>query len=169
MEREKGMTDAVQLNLFNGALETGVRSVVILETAYPRTFDLTQLTWLDHLVVHTEDLEGPQSLHPNIPQRNGELLVRRSLVEQGLMLMQQLHMVETQFTPSGIVYVACEKASPFVQLIRSNYGRTLKERAKWLLDYFSERGADHLHEIITQKIGRWAIEFQSSAKPASTT
>jgi hypothetical protein len=58
MEREKAMTDAVQQNLFNGALETGVRSVVILETAYPRTFDLTQLTWLDHLVVHTEDLDG---------------------------------------------------------------------------------------------------------------
>ena len=93
------MTDSVQQNLFNGALETGVRSVVILETAYPRTFDLTQLTWLDHLVVHTEDLDGPRSLHPNIPQRNGELLVRRSLVEQGLMLMQQLHMIETKFEP----------------------------------------------------------------------
>jgi len=99
MEREKAMTDSVQQNLFNGALETGVRSVVILETAYPRTFDLTQLTWLDHLVVHTEDLDGPRSLHPNIPQRNGELLVRRSLVEQGLMLMQQLHMIETKFEP----------------------------------------------------------------------
>lgn len=161
------MTDAVRLDLFNGALETGMRSLVILETAYPRGFDLTQLTWLDHLVVHTEDLDGPESLHPNIPQRNGELLVRRSLVEQGLMLMRQLHMVETQFQASGIVYVACEQASPFVQLIRTDYGRTLKDRAKWMLDYFSERGPDHLHEIINEKIGRWAIEFQSSAKPAS--
>jgi hypothetical protein len=83
--------------------------------------------------------------------------------------MQQLHMIETKFTSSGIVYVACEQASPFVQLIRTDYGRTLKDRAEWVLDYFSERGADHLHEVITKKIGRWAIEFQSSAKPASTT
>jgi len=108
MEGEEGMTGAVHPNLFNGALETGVRSVVILETAYPHGFDLTQLTWLDHLVVHTSDLGGPDSLHPNVPQRNGELLVRRSLVEQGLMLMQRLHLIEAKFTPEGIVYVACE-------------------------------------------------------------
>lgn len=163
------MTDSAQKNLFNGALETGVRSVVILETAYPRTFDLTQLTWLDHLVVHTEDLDGPRSLHPNIPQRNGELLVRRTLVEKGLMLMRQLHMIEAKFTSSGIVYIACEQASPFVQLIRSDYGRTLKDRAEWVLDYFSERGADHLHDVITKKIGRWAIEFQSGANSATGT
>lgn len=161
------MTEGVQPDLFNGALETGVRSVVILETAYPRCFDLTQLTWLDHLVVHTADLEGPESLHPNVPQRNGELLVRRSLVEQGLTLMQRLHLIEVKFTPQGIVYVAGEQAAPFVRLIRSQYGRTLKERAKWLLAYFADRGSDHLHEVITQKIGRWAIEFQSDTKPAS--
>ncbi|SHG93111.1 hypothetical protein SAMN05443248_3117 [Bradyrhizobium erythrophlei] len=166
MEGE-GMTEAVQPDLFNGALETGVRSVVILETAHPRSFDLTQLTWLDHLVVHTADLDGPESLHPNVPQRNGELLVRRSLVEQGLALMQRLHLIEVKFTSEGIVYVACEQAAPFVRLIRSEYGRTLKQRAKWLLEYFADRGSDHLHEVITQKIGRWAIEFQSDTKPAS--
>lgn len=163
----KGMTEPLQPVLFNGALETGVRSVVILETAHPRGFDLTQLTWLDHLVVHTADLDGPDSLHPNVPQRNGELLVRRSLVEQGLNLMQRLHLIEVKFTPEGIVYVACEEAAPFVRLVRSQYGRTLRERAKWLLEYFADRGPDHLHEVITQKIGRWAIEFQSDTKPAS--
>jgi hypothetical protein len=166
MEGE-GMTKAVQPDLFNGALETGVRSVVILETAYPRSFDLTQLTWLDHLVVHTADVDGPESLHPNLPQRNGELLVRRSLVEQGLTLMRRLHLIEVKFTSEGIVYVACEQAAPFVRLIRSEYGRTLKKRAKWLLEYLADRASDHLHEVITQKIGRWAIEFQSDIRPAS--
>ena len=166
MEGE-GMTEAVQPDLFNGALETGVRSVVILEMAHPRGFDLTQLTWLDHLVVHTADLDGPGSLHPNVPQRNGELLVRRSLVEQGLTLMQRLHLIEVKFTSEGIVYVACEQAAPFVRLIRSEYGQTLKKRAKWLLEYFADRGSEHLHDVITKKIGRWAIEFQSDTKPAS--
>ena len=158
MEGE-GMTGAAQPDLFNGALETGVRSVVILETVYPDSFDLNQLTWLDHLVVHTGDLDGPKSLHPNVPQR--------SLVEQGVALMQRLHLIEVKFTSEGIVYMACEEAAPFVRLIRSEYGRTLKDRAKWLLEYFADRGSDHLHEVITQKIGRWAIEFQSDTKPAS--
>lgn len=167
MESQKAMTDSRSLKLFNSPLETGVRSVVLLDTAYPRGFDLMQLTWLDHLVVHTADIDGPESLHPNIPQRNGELLVRRSLVEEGLALMRRMHLIEAKFTEDGIVYVACDQAGPFVRLIRTEYGRTLKERASWLLEYFGTRGFEHLHEVIITKIGRWAIEFQSDAKPAS--
>jgi len=79
----------IYLEVLSWHLETGVRSVILLDTAYPRSFDLMQLTWLDHLVVHTADIDGPKSLHPNIPQRNGELLVRRSLVEEGLTLMRR--------------------------------------------------------------------------------
>jgi hypothetical protein len=81
--------------LFNSSLETGVRAVVVLDAAFPRAFDLSQLTWLDHLVVHTADIGGPDSLHPDIPQRTGELLVRRRLVEDGLTLMRRLHLVDT--------------------------------------------------------------------------
>lgn len=161
------MTDTALPRLFNSPLETGVRSVVLLDTAYPHGFDLTRLTWLDHLVVHTADIDGPESLHPNVPHRNGELLVRRSLVEEGLALMRRMHLIEAKFTADGIVYVACDQAGPFVRLIRSQYGRALKERASWLLDYVGERGFEHLHEVIATKIGRWAIEFQTDANPTS--
>ena len=167
MEDEKAMTDSPSLNIFNSPLETGVRSVVLLDAAYPRGFDLMQLTWLDHLVVHTADIDGPESLHPNIPQRNGELLVRRSLVEEGLTLMRRMHLIEAKFIADGIVFVAGDQAGPFVRLIRTEYGRTLKERANWLLEYLGSRGFEHLHEIINTKIGRWAIEFQSDTKPTS--
>lgn len=161
------MTETAPLRLFNSPLETGVRSVVLLDAAYPRGFDLTQLAWLDHLVVHTADLDGPESLHPNIPQRNGELLVRRSLVEEGLAMMQRMHLIEAKFTSDGIIYVACDQAGPFVRLIRTQYGQTLKMRATWLLEYLGKRGLEHLHDVITTKIGRWAIEFQPDAKPTS--
>ncbi len=57
--------------LFNSELETGTRAMVILEAAYPRAFDLARLTWFDHLVVHTEDIGGPESLHPALPGRTG--------------------------------------------------------------------------------------------------
>src|SRR4051794_37731105 len=100
------MTATAQPELFNSPLETGVRSVVLLNTAYPRAFDLKELTWLDHLVVHTGDISGPESLHPNVPHRDGELLVRRSLVEQGITLMRSLHMIEAKYGSSGIVYAA---------------------------------------------------------------
>ncbi len=162
------MTGATPPELFNSPLETGVRSVVLLNTAYPRAFDLKELTWLDHLVVHTGDISGPKSLHPNVPHRDGELLVRRSLVEQGITLMRSLHMIEAKYGTSGIIYAARDQAGPFVKLIRTEYGRALKERAVWLINYLSEHGEEHLHEVITQKIGRWTVEFQNESKMSTT-
>ena len=84
MAQDITTADPPNLPLFNSSLETGVRSAVILDATFPRAFDLSQLTWLDHLVVHTADIGGPDSLHPDIPQRTGELLVRRRLVEDRL-------------------------------------------------------------------------------------
>ncbi|MGU3420839.1 ABC-three component system middle component 2 [Methylobacterium sp. D54C] len=161
------MTHVLGTELFNSPLETGVRSVVILNSAFPRAFDLKELTWLDHLVVHTGDISGPRSLHPTVPHRDGELLVRRALVEQGLMLMRSLHLIEAKYGEAGIVYAALDQAAPFVKLIRTEYGKTLKSRATWLVAYLEERGGEHLHEVITEKIGRWSVEFQGEAKPGS--
>src|SRR3546814_3146779 len=106
--------------LFNSALETGVRSALILDAARPRSFDLAHLTWLDHLVVHTADIGGPPSLHPDIPQRDGELLVRRRNVEAGLVLMRRLHMIVAHYSEAGIS--RSEEHPPELQsLIRISY------------------------------------------------
>jgi hypothetical protein len=96
------MTEDSTPVLFNGALETGVCAVVVLDAAYPRSFDIAKLTWCDHLVVHTADIDGPASLHPDIPQRTGELLVRRRLVEDGVNLMRRLHLINATADAGGI-------------------------------------------------------------------
>src|SRR5262249_30291298 len=133
MADELSESDPVQL--FNSALETGMRAAVVLDVTFPRCFDLAHLTWFDHLVVHTADIGGPPSLHPDIPQRTGELLVRRKLVEEGLNLMRRLHLVDAQMTERGILYQAREETSAFVDSMRSVYAQKLKARATWLTDY----------------------------------
>jgi hypothetical protein len=125
--------DIGRVPLFNSPLETGVRAVIVLDAAFPRCFDLAHLTWFDHLVVHTLDIGGPASLHPDIPQRTGELLVRRRLVEEGLNLMRRVHLVDSHVTERGIVYQAREEASAFTDSLRSNYARALMYRASWLV------------------------------------
>src|SRR6266478_2482225 len=100
--------------------------------------------------------ESPSS----IPQRAGELVVRRQIVEEGLRLMSRLHMVEFRYTERGILYATREDASLFVQLIRSSYGRILKERAKWLIDYVTESDDEFLAKLIREKVGRWTADFQ---------
>jgi hypothetical protein len=149
--------------LFNSTLETGVRAVVILDALHPRAFDLAHLTWFDHLVVHTSDIGGPESLHPDIPQRTGELLVRRRLVEDGIRLMRRLHMIETDVGKGGISYRASEDASAFVDALRTEYSSALKQRAIWLSSFVARTTESDLAVLISTRIGRWAVEFQGEA------
>lgn len=154
--------------LFNSALETGVRAVIILDAAYPRAFDLAHLTWCDHLVVHTSDIDGPESLHPDIPQRTGELLVRRRIVEDGVKLMRRLHMIEAEVGDHGIAYRASEDASAFVEALRSEYSNELKQRAVWLASFLKKQSDSGLANLISERIGRWTVEFQGEAGNPST-
>lgn len=150
--------------LFNSPLETGVRALIILNAAYPLSFDLTKLTWLDHLVVHTGDIDGPASLHPNLPQRSGEILVRRRLVEEGVTLMRRLHLVTALPNESGIAYQATDEAYPLIELMRTSYATELRNRAKWLVENVCTLGEESMHKLIATKLGRWNFEFQDKAK-----
>ena len=149
--------------LFNSALETGVRAIVVLNAAFPRAFDVTEITWFDHLIVHTGDIDGPPSLHPDVPQRSGELLVRRRLVEESLQVMRRLHLVE--FVPdgdTGLLYSASEESVGVIDLLRTPYSVALKDRAEWLVFNVLSRSRSELEDLIAERIGRWRIEFHGT-------
>lgn len=146
--------------LYNSQLETGTRAMVILEAAYPRAFDLARLTWFDHLVVHTKDVGGPESLHPALPDRTGELLVRRRLVEDSMSLMRRLHLIEIVHDENGIAYRASDDASAFVSLLTTKYAQGLKDRARWLIAELGDLDEAQLTKRVADQIGRWSVEFQ---------
>jgi len=157
-----------QIPLFNSPLETGLRAVAVLNASYPRSFDLTQITWFDHLVVHTGDIEGPPSLHPALPHRSGELLVRRRLIEEGLSLMRRLHLVDVFTDANGISYKASDAAPAFLELMRSPYSRLLMERAEWLSTNVCSLDSVEIEALVRRKIGRWSIEFQHRGQAQSS-
>ncbi len=144
---------------FNSPLETGVRSVIILNATCPRAYDLSQLTWLDHLIVHSADVGGPPSIHPDVPQRSGEILIRRRLVENGLNMMRRLHMVEVVAHKEGILYRASDEAEPFVYLMSTQYASLLKERARWLADGIGKLSHKGMRDLIMDRLGKWNTEF----------
>lgn len=162
------MAEPQSAMLFNSHLETGMRAVVVLNAAYPKAFDLSQLTWFDHLVVHTSDVEGPKSLHPDVPHRSGELLVRRRLIEESLTLMRRLHLIDVIADERGFVYQASDEAYSFVELMRSKYACELKERAIWLAENICSLDENKMEKLIVDKLGRWNIEFQREAVPLET-
>jgi hypothetical protein len=156
---------------FNSTLETGIRALVVLEAFHPRCCDLLELTWLDHLVVHTGDLDdpdAPSSLHPDLPNRAAELVVRRPLVEKSLRLMQQLHLVDVFETEDGIAFGASDEAPIYLDLLQAPYSVALKERAHWMAERFANKPAAEMREQMEKRIGRWTADFRVEETFAGT-
>ena len=153
------MTD-VRKSPFNSALENGVRTLSILTASYPKAHDLSRLVQYDYLTVHSADADGPPSLHPPLPLRSGELLVRRSLIESGLRLMMSRSLVRRELNAEGILYVAEEEAGAFLDNIQSAYIVELRNRAEWVAATFDKLSATELNAIINHLFEAWTIEFQ---------
>lgn len=145
---------------FNSPLETGVRALSILEAAHPDGCDLQRLVELDYLVVHSGDAEGPESLHAPLPMRAGELLVRREIIERGLLLMASRGLVERVATPSGIFYRASEAAAPYMSALSAPYSTELRARASWAVQAFGHMNTDALRKITQRFFDKWTSQFQ---------
>lgn len=154
------MTSTAQLALFNSSLETGVRSLAILVSAYPAPFDLDRLVEMDYLVVHSGDAGGPQSLHAPLPLRNRELLVRRRLVERGLLLMMSRGLVNRSPSQNGFSYLATESAAPFVSSLTSDYLRQLVVCARWAVERFENVATEEVRRITHSLLEEWSTQFQ---------
>lgn len=151
MTEESAATDGDVL-VFNSPLETGSRSVIILTASFPEALTLDELVALDHLIVHTEDIGGPPSLHPPEETRAAELLVRRNVVEGGLRFMGLKGLVTRRATPTGFRYHAGMDAGNFVDLLSSAYSRSLIERAAWLAETVVKNDAINLDDIVSNRL-----------------
>ena len=158
MSRER----AFNVTVFNSALETGVRSMVILAANFPAALDLQRLVDLDYLVVHSGDVNGPESLHPPLPMREGELLVRRKIIESGLSLMMSRGLITRIAGKEGIVYQASEYAKPFVDSLATPYMCSLMDRANWVATTFGNMDTTELHYLISSFFDKWTTQFQPS-------
>jgi ABC-3C biological conflict system middle component len=145
---------------FNGPLEAGMRAVAVLGAAHPRSYDLQRLIAFDYLLVHTGDIDGPESLHPPAPLQSAELLVRRKLVEQALLLMMTRALVEREITTNGIRFRAGENAAPFLALLESEYLTALKKRAAWLIANLGDHSEQDFRAVMQRFFDRWIEEFQ---------
>ncbi|BAS60396.1 hypothetical protein NIES2135_64040 (plasmid) [Leptolyngbya boryana NIES-2135] len=145
---------------FNSPIETGIRSLVILTAVFPRQLDLQYLVYFDYLTVHTGDVGGPESLHASLPSRSGELLVRRKLVEHGILLMMSRQLIERSASSSGFQYVATDSASAFLSMLTSPYLLKLRERANWVATTFSTSTIEDLQSLERQFFREWSSQFQ---------
>jgi hypothetical protein len=145
---------------FNGPVEIGLRALALLNEAFPACYSMQRLVVFDYLVVHSDDVPGgPAGLHPKTPHRGGEMLVRRAVLEQGLLLYQSRSLIERRYTESGLMYAATERSASFLDALNSEYLSVLRERAAWLVLAFGEMSDTELVQIANKRIGEWGGEF----------
>ena len=157
------MADAVQT--FNSPIETGMRALILLAASYPTQLDLQRLLEYDYMMVHTGDVDGPPSIHPALPLRSGELLVRRQLIERGLMLMISRGLVSRHAMPNGFMYQAEDDAGPFLDVLTAEYLNNLKDRAEWVVHRFRDMSDQQIRSMLTRVYDQWSREFQIPEEP----
>lgn len=157
------MADTVQT--FNSPIETGMRALILLAASYPTQLDLQRLLEYDYMMVHTGDVDGPPSIHPALPLRSGELLVRRQLIERGLMLLVSRKLVTRHATPNGFMYQAEDDAGPFLDTLTAEYLTNLKDRAEWVVDRFRDMTDQEIRFMLTRVYDQWSREFQIPEQP----
>lgn len=157
------MTNSVEQKVlapFNGPIEIGLRALALLSEAFPSAYSLQRLVVSDYLLVHSDDLpDGPPGLHPKTPHRSGELLVRRAVLEQGLMLYQSRGLLDRHYPETGVMFSATERTATFLDALSSDYTAKLRDRATWLVTLFGEVPDNDLLAIVNSHIGEWGAEF----------
>lgn len=152
--------DIQNLPPFNGPIEIGLRALSLLSEAFPAQYSLQRLVVSDYLLVHSDDLPGgPPGLHPQTPHRGGELLVRRAVLEQGLMLYQSRGLLERHYTEVGVMFAATERTAGFLDALSSGYAAELRDRAAWLVSLFGDVSDSELLQIANSQVGEWGAEF----------
>lgn len=108
-----------KIHPFNNEVESGLRTLFILNEAYPINIDLEKIIYLDYLTIHSGDVDKTKrSLHPPVPYRIGELLVRRGFVKKGIGLFIEKNLIDIKYSTKGIEYCASEYALPFYRVFR---------------------------------------------------
>lgn len=147
-------------SVFNSPIETGLRSLTLLEAGYPNAYDLERITYYDYLLVHSGDIKGgPNSIHPNTPHRSGELLIRRPIIEKGLAVMISRGLVDIDYSQSGIRYIATELSTPFLDSLQANYTRKMIDTAIWVVEIFDKQPNQKIRDLISKNLQVWGGEF----------
>ncbi len=132
--------------LFNGPVEVGIRTVILLNAVFPQSLDLNRITILDHWTLHSGMFSDLPSVHPDRTNSLGELGLKRGTIEQGLQLMRSAGMVSFIASEEGISYRATEEAAGFLGLMEAPLVAALGTRAEWAANHFAELTDTQAHQ-----------------------
>jgi hypothetical protein len=145
---------------FNNNIETGLRMLILLTSAYPLKYDLDHLVYFDYMIVHSGDIDTEiASLHPAVPNRTGEIFIRRNLIQDGLEIFIHKGLVIRYFNEKGIQFGATELSTPFLDALNEDYTNALLDRAHWVIEKFAHYDLKDLRELMSRNLSKIRNEF----------
>ena len=147
-----------KIRVFNNELEMGLRVLIILEAIYPKSFDVEMINYYDYFILHTKDIGGEESLHADVPNRYGELSVKRGLIRNATKLLLSRGLIEVEYSERGIEYKASENTFPFLVNLEEEYTENLKKNAVWVHNKFKTYSFDDLNKFVMKNKNQWGTE-----------
>lgn len=160
MERIENIFETRNTNVFNSPLEIGFRILFILQGIYPREIDLNRLVIYDYFLLNSADFpNGPKSLHPPIPHRSSQIIIKPLIIKEAIALMRSKELIEIIFSVEGIKYKANDLTSKFIELQENRYSQELIELSNWISSQFGEYQDEKLKILVENNIPNWGNEF----------
>lgn len=160
MENLSNIFETRNANVFNSPLEIGFRTLYILNGISPVEVDLNRLVIYDYFLLNSSDFpNGPKSLHPPIPHRSAQIIIKPLILKDALVLMRSKELIDIVFSSEGIKYKSNELTQKFIELQENEYSKKLIEISKWINTQFGKYSDEKLNTIVENNIPNWGGEF----------
>ncbi|MBJ2147573.1 hypothetical protein JC606_14450 [Vibrio sp. IB15] len=124
--------------IYNTPIEVGTRIAMILNCLEGNSLDLDSLAFLDFVLIYSEEFEGPNNLHPTVPNYLAELPHKRATLHKSLDLFTSRGLIDKVYNNNGITYQANKLTHEFVSCLKSDYYRLAWSNLIWIEDNFVE-------------------------------
>lgn len=160
MENLSNIFETRNANVFNSPLEIGFRTLYILNGINPVEVDLNRLVIYDYFLLNSSDFpNGPKSLHPPIPHRSAQIIIKPLILKDALVLMRSKELIDIVFSSEGIKYKSNELTQKFIELQENEYSKKLIEISKWINTQFGKYSDEKLNTMVENNIPNWGGEF----------
>lgn len=160
MEDLRNIFEIRNANVFNSPLEIGFRTLFILNGISPLEVDFNRLVIYDYFLLNSSDFpNGPKSLHPPIPHRSAQIIIKPLILKDALVLMKSKELIDIVFSPDGIKYKANQLTKAFIDLQENEYSKKLIESSNWINTQFGNYTDEQLNTLVENNIPNWGGEF----------
>jgi hypothetical protein len=148
------------IKVFNSPLEIALRLLLIISKNGEKGISLDRLVIYDYLIINSGDIDGaPNSIHPALPNRSSQLLVKRELIKKSLQILLSKELLTLKYLKEGILYSPTKLSIPFINYFESDYFVEINNRVEWILNHFDNTTNKQLDKYIKTNLNKWGSEF----------